>query len=304
MKINNKSFNNNPFELNKIVKSRPLEDINVLEKIESMLAEKRGYVFQIPKKGSPVICFMSGGLDSAIVTAMLMEEYHLQVYPIFFNRFLPHSRWDHESVQRLAIYYSHRYKKLFRWPQKLDIKFPPNEIDQYLLPNSGQIFLNEELNHRRGIPGLLSIYADLATLYAFYLKEQKDVAVKTIIGSTLPTNIDWFAYESLTTHRVINLEICTSLKDFDWQYTSLPIEKELGLNLRKEDLIRWGYNHNIPLEKTRTCNSGRKYHCGICDVCGVRKESFQYAGVKDFTIYRPLNEFINKVKRKIRKMFL
>lgn len=292
----------NDLELHGILKSSPLEDLTILKKVENILTKKRGYVFKIPSKNTPVISFMSGGLDSTVVTAMLMEKYKLEVFPIFFNRHLIHSRYDRVSVDFFTQFFFERYGSLFHKPIEIDIEYPPKGLAEYLLPNSGHIFLNKKLNHRRGIPGLISIYAQLAVLYAFYLKEQKSINVKTIIGATLPTNIDWFSYESLTTHRTINLEVCTSLKDFSWQFTSLPIEKEMGLHLKKRDLIRWGFENNIPLEKTRTCNSGHKFHCGTCDVCEVRKEEFQLAEVEDKTAYHPPNEFLNKVVEKIKKL--
>lgn len=281
--------------LNSIIKNRPLEDFTALQESEKILQRKRNYIIKMPEKSSPVISFLSGGLDSVVVTAILMELYHLHVYPIFFNRDLSHTPYDKSSALFFQDYFLQRYPQLFHNLFEISISYPPVELSEFLLPNSGHVFLNKKLNQRRGIPSLLAIYANYALLYALYLKEQHNIEIKTIIGASLPTNIDWFAYESLSSHRLINLQLCTSMHDFSWQFLSLPVEASLGYNLKKSDLIKWGSAHTIPLEKTRTCNSQFRYHCGECDVCSVRKDAFEEACITDTTTYMPANKIFRKI---------
>jgi len=68
------------------IQDKENEDLELLEILERILIRKRGYVIKIPPRGSNVVACMSGGLDSTINLAILMEEFGLKVYPFFINR--------------------------------------------------------------------------------------------------------------------------------------------------------------------------------------------------------------------------
>lgn len=284
--------------IERIIRKRELEDLKVLKQIEKILIEKRGHIFKMPKAGTPVISFMSGGLDTTVVTAMLMEEFRLQVYPLYFNRNYPHSHLHKASVDHFADIFSKRYPKLFHNPYQLTLSFPASELADHLLPNCGDVYLNKALDQRRGIPFSPATFAHNTVHYALYLNETKGTKITTIFGGVLPSNIDLYSYESLTSHRAITLELCTGLKDFSWQFTSLPLEKELGFSLNKKDLVAWGHAHNLLLEKTRTCHINGKYHCGECITCYVRKEAFRKANVPDKTIYNMPESLVTTIRKK------
>ncbi len=57
------------------------------------------------------------------------------------------------------------------------------------------------------------------------------------------------------------------------------------LTLRKEDIVKMGYELNAPLHLTWSCYQGREKHCGKCGTDVERKEAFQLAGVIDPTEY-------------------
>jgi hypothetical protein len=54
---------------------------------------------------------------------------------------------------------------------------------------------------------------------------------------------------SLTALRCSNLNVCVCENDYQWQITSIAIEKTLGFYLNKSDLIPLAQEENIPIEK-------------------------------------------------------
>lgn len=268
------------------IHTQALEDNLLRKQIEKILVQKRGYVFKMPKAGSKVISLMSGGLDTTLVTALLLDKYKLEVYPIHYKR--PYPAADSSSVMRSVAYFSNYFKKRypnqFHDPKIIDLEFPSQEL---FLKNTklGWDFVNKKLKQRQGVPFQPSVFVYDAINYIYTLEKNEKKKIRTIFLGTLSTNVDVFAYESLASYRALNLEICTMLNDFSWQCTAYPIEISLGNYLDKAELIRSAQYLDLPMEYTRTCQLDSYYHCGECILCRVRKEGFREAGIVDKTIY-------------------
>jgi 7-cyano-7-deazaguanine synthase len=58
------------------------------------------------------------------------------------------------------------------------------------------------------------------------------------------------------------------------------------LTLAKADIVRLGYDLDVPLELTYSCYEGDRIHCGECGACVERKEAFVLAGIPDPTQYK------------------
>lgn len=287
-------------KIRKSIEGHKLEDPEVLQSVNSIFRRKRGYVFRMPKKGSKVISLMSGGLDTTVVTALLLDKYQFEVYPIHFIRTLPAA--NPKSMARSVDFFSDLFKKKygsrFHDVIKLPLQFPAKKTETAIL-SVGQVILNNKTGQRKGIPFQPSAFAHeiVNYIYTLNLKEQK--AIRTIFAATLVSNTNWFAYETLTAYRVLNLEVCTMLSDFSWQITAFPIERELGWCMDKQDLIREGIRLNLPLEHTFTCQKDFRYQCGRCIVCIQRRIGFKEAGINDKTIYESSRtDTIGKLKRK------
>ena len=80
------------------LKKRDLEEPDLIKLIEKYLKAKRGIVITLPKPNTPVILLLSGGLDSTVVWAYLMDVFKLQVYPVFLRRGQKRVRFEEESV--------------------------------------------------------------------------------------------------------------------------------------------------------------------------------------------------------------
>lgn len=56
-------------------------------------------------------------------------------------------------------------------------------------------------------------------------------------------------------------------------------------HLTKGEIVVMGKNAGVDYSHTYSCYCGREKHCGKCGTCNERKEAFEYAGIKDPTIY-------------------
>lgn len=293
-----KKLNKN--KINTILKSRKLENLRIINDIEKYLIKKRGYVIKVPPPGSNVILLFSGGLDTTIIASILMEEYKLNIYPIFTRRGHPYQKAEEKAADYFYKYFQSRYPGQFHKIKKVTTNFPPLEIrDAY-----------EKVENKRMKPNSPQIWGDFfysnllcinAAQYSYYLKITKNIDIKTIFTAFMRSDGDGKIDMTLTTMRGIMLGLCLTTHDFKWQLISFPLEKNLGMFYNKEYFIKWAFKHNIPLEKTRSsCRSRLMYHCGKCLLCFIRRDAFRKARVVDRTIY--INEYVDAYTRRSKKI--
>lgn len=267
-----------------ILKKRENENLAVINSVEQILKKQRGYVFKMPRKNTPVIMMLSGGLDSVNTVSWLIETYKLVIYPLFIDRGQSRVQQEEDSVRFFEKYFLKKYPKNFKPIFKMTTKVPPHEIRKLIIMHAGEK-VEKSKEQRKGIPLFSSLLASYAVQYAFYLEYKDSVKIRTIFRATLASDSIYMAHESLTSVRTTNLSICTQTNDFNWQFTAPLIEKELNYFLDKPDLIQWSKKINLPIERTWSCYMDGKNHCGACDGCYKRIESFKEAKIKDKTIY-------------------
>lgn len=274
-------------EIQNILEERKLEDLDALKSVENFLKKKRGFIFNMPEKGGSVIMTVSGGLDSTILWGMLLEEYQLEVYPVFFRRGHKRIKREEDAVRFFSEYFQKKYPDTFRKPIFLNVPMPPKEIRWGITGHSQEI-ANRETNQRKGIPLYSGLLAFNAVEYAYYLQEEKGILIRSIFSSFVSSDGEALKYETLTAMRSVMQDICVLTGDVRWQYTSLALEKELGHFWDKDILIKWAYEKSYPVERMFSCISPVNYkiHCGRCYFCQYRKKSFARAGVEDPTEYK------------------
>lgn len=265
----------NKEEIENLIRSRSKEKIKLLKDLEKCLFNIRGYIFKMPKPGTPVVVGMSGGADTTTTTAILMHEFGLVVYPFFINRGQRVYKYEKESVEFFSELFSKKYGKLFHRPIEISVPIPASEIKNDL---------TNKLRHGVGHPMRNSIIAEYGVQYAYSL-ENKGVHARDIFCSVVSSDGNYMYHSTLTALRSQMLHIVTDMGDPEWQITSIAIEKELGFYFDKDVLVKWAHEHKLPLEKTRTCVESGEIHCGICECCYDRKRSFEEAGIPDRTKY-------------------
>lgn len=277
------------------LKTRRFENLSVINMIEKIFLAKRGYVFRMPKPGTPVILMVSGGLDSTITWGLLMDKYKLPVYPLFLHRGLRRKIRERSAVDFFANFFRKKYPNYFIPPFELSTHLPPPElekaifdIDHYYHPAR----ILENLNVQSGVAEILSqgglpfIYPFFGVSYATYLWDHKNVKIQTIFNAVLTGDGTVVTSQTFTALRTTLLGICVSMANYDWQFVSFPFEKELGHWIDKAEYIRLGAALGLPLERTWSCYRAGRYQCGNhCVTCLSRRKEFAQAGIPDKTIY-------------------
>jgi 7-cyano-7-deazaguanine synthase in queuosine biosynthesis len=302
-----KIYKKSPKDIWGEILKNPINNKITIDSIEKILIKRRGYVFKIPKKNEPVIALISGGMDTLVVIAILLHVYKLRVFPLFINRKLPHEKRVKESIKFFTKYFKRKYPSLYNDPFEIVLSIPPTEIKNEIIAKENDIIKNQ---NRKGVPMQPSIYANNALLYSKYLESKYKVKAKSIFGGWLPSNSEWYGYESFTSLRSIMLNLCIVDDDFTWQFTSLAMEKELGFYFDKDTLVKIGNDLKVEMEKSWTCFKGDRHQCGKCPPCWMRRNAFKKARVTDKTIYKKEIDLhknfmeVKKILKNVKKIFL
>ncbi len=265
------------------IRENRLEDPLVLEDVERIFAKRRAAVIRMPAPGSPVVACLSGGMDTVANTAILMQEFGLKVYPFFIDRGQTNYTWEKAAVDYFDAYFKERYPELYHACREIRLDTPPAAYKDQLR-RTKESADNPTFRGSVAYPARNPIIALTGMEYAYALQAE-GVFAKTVFA--VHTADDPVRHSTLTAIRIDNLLMCQIMGDYNWQFISLPIEKELGNYYGKEVMAGWCVENGIPIERSRSCYKDDPVHCGECfPACVHRKEAFRKAGVEDKTVYK------------------
>lgn len=249
----------------------------MINEYEKILISKRGYISSLPKNNKAVI-IVSGGLDSIVTSARLIQDFDLELFPLHIVRGQRNGEAERKSIQYFYNYYKKKYPGKFHRPKIIRISIPPKEIKNDL-KNYMKL-----LGHPLRDPMLYNI----GVQYAISLNMTTSNDIKHIYSAAVPD--DPFPHCGLTSLRSTNINICQNLNDWSWVISSPNIDKNLiSQEFFKIQEIKWANINHIPLERTISCYDSNKKinfaHCGVCLACKRRKEAFKLAKIKDKTNY-------------------
>jgi len=281
-------------EILAILKKRKFENLQAIQAIEDFFIKKRGYIFKMPKPQTPVILLLSGGLDSVISWALLMNLYQLKVYPLV--RIAEESGLEYKKTRKIikifCLIFKKRYPELFQEPfffkQNLAVPEIEKEYTQSLKENKANLFelITDKNKFIKEQPDVMSSFISQALQYRTLLKIQKKEKIDTIFFGLISSDGEAVRAQTFTSLRSMMFHACNTTQDYHLQISSLAIEKELGHFLSAKELIQANKYLNLPLESTWSCQKkDSRYHCGECPNCGNRRYKFSIAKVDDKTIY-------------------
>jgi 7-cyano-7-deazaguanine synthase in queuosine biosynthesis len=252
---------------NKKLKAKNL--FSIQQSIEKILMKKRGYVFKIPRR-QPVILLVSGGLDSAVAIDKVIRQWNVSVYPLFIKRGARAERYEEQAFNFLMKFYKDRFPRQLNQPFKVSAENPPKKFKSY--------FSKKTLN-TIGYPLRDANLQNIGLQYAFALNERYNLNIKTVLIAMTPD--ETFPHCSILALRAETLLACIDTDDWSWQVSSPFIEPVLGKTVYKKYLIQWAVKYGIPLEKTRSCVSGKRKPDGTCQECKWRLRSFKKVNIED-----------------------
>lgn len=249
-------------------------------KLEDILLSERSSVFRAPREDEHVIVLLSGGLDSVIMTGILLNKFKCKVHPIYIKRGAKAQSLEEKSFDYFVEFYKKIHKDKVGKPYKFETGIPPKEFkknfDRAMIDTVGHPLRNSTMQN-------------YAVMYAISLGKQIGEKINTVfVGSV---GEDYKEPESgLLSLRAKTISTCTSLGDWDFQITSPMLEKELKWDwkitrtgdrlLYKPDLIFYAekiHPVRIPHEKSRSCFSAKETSCKECSACKKRYEAISYA---------------------------
>lgn len=237
-------------------------DYSMFEVYNKILFQKRQYVTKI-LENKKAIMLISGGLDSITTTARMIEDFGLEIYPLYIDRGQHNQNAEKISVKFFEKYFLNRYKNYFNKIETIKVNIPPKEIKNDLQYHANIMDL--------GYPLRDNILHFFAVQYAVALSFRLKTDIRMILNGVIKT--DEFAHENIVSMRINTILTCQCMNDWRWQITSPNVddifaERPFG----KNDEVKWANMHNIPIEKTMTCYKpvfidGQFFHCGKCLAC-------------------------------------
>jgi 7-cyano-7-deazaguanine synthase len=237
-----------------------------------------------PPNGKPCVSILSGGLDSTILTYLLVHYY------------------GKDNVHALIFFYEQKHSievgKAINTCEKLGIQYKVLDIsflgeinrDFSSLSSKGSIQV-QKTEEMLGLPQPVqyvanrnSILINIAVGYAETIK-----ADKVFYGAQ--------SYDSMSGFWDTTKTFVESINKTLWLNREHSIEVYAPfLEYWKDDEIRLGIELEVPFEDTWTCYDPQieEYTkplraCGVCSACCERKEAFKRVGIPDPIEYIKVN---------------
>ena len=230
--------------------------------------------------GKKAVCLISGGLDSA-VSAYIAKDMGYDLFVLSFIYGQKHIK-EIESAKKIAKALNVKKQVIFN----IDIgSFGGSSlIDESITP---------EINHKLEdigkdipntyVPARNTIFLSIALGFA----ETID-ADAIFIGATVA---DYSGYPDC---KPIYFKAFQKMADLATKKSVKGkniVIKTPVLKFNKAEIIKKGFELNVPFEKTWSCYLGKEKACGRCDSCLLRLKGFKKAGLKDPLKYEILPDW-------------
>lgn len=245
-------------------------------------------MIELPNTDKKVVSILSGGLDSTILTYMLVHKYgNNNVLALSFNYGQRHSKELYKAKKTC--------EKLNIKQHVVDISFLNDIIKNVCSISKDTTVELPEIEDVLGdpqsstyVPFRNLIFSSLALSFA----ESNDA---NLIFLGIQSN-DCYGYWDCTQEFTDTLNSLTKLN----RKTNIQIVTPF-VNFDKKDEILIGNELKVPFEDTWTCYKGDEKACGKCSSCAERIANFARAGIIDPTEYEiklDWEQLLNNFERK------
>jgi 7-cyano-7-deazaguanine synthase len=208
------------------------------------------------------VVVLSGGLDSATV-AYWAKSQGYQIYPIVFK---------YGQIAVKEVYAAQKIAEALGISAKIvDFSVLKDVFLTSALVNR-DITLSGEFSESIIVPFRNGIFLSVAVAYAVSVNADK------IFYGAHNSDVPFYPdcrrefYEAFENATRLGTDLNISIyAPFSWK--------------EKNDVVKVAVELKVPLELTWSCYLDREQHCGLCESCVNRKESFTKAGIVDPTKY-------------------
>jgi 7-cyano-7-deazaguanine synthase len=219
------------------------------------------------------ITVLSGGLDSAVATAVYAKEYDIHAITFDYGQKAAKKEIQVSKEICKALNIKHTVMDL-KWlgqisNSALTTDKPIPEIENNKLDDTKTCTNTAD---KVWVPGRNIVFTSIATSFA-----EAENAEIIIVG--------WDKEEAAT--------FPDNSKEFLEKYNQMLKEgspqnitvKAPAIDLNKKEIVQLGQKYNAPMNLSYSCYKGNNKHCGVCESCMRRKRAFKEAQISDPTDY-------------------
>ena len=215
---------------------------------------------------SEIIISLSGGLDSAVLCAMLLaEREHHPVSPIFFRYGSKHGHWEEEAARRVAEYFSLSLTTLDLRAAFAHTASALLAADARPVPRTGY---DRASMAQTLVPGRNLVFASLLAAIA-ESRQAGAIASATHAG-------DRHLYPDCRPEFNAALAAVIAASSEGRVRLLTPFS-----DMDKTAIVAQGIRLGVPFALTRSCYADQRVSCGECGTCRERLAAFAANGMED-----------------------
>lgn len=231
------------------------------------------------KTSEPIVCIVSGGLDS-ICTSAYLKEKNLNMYMITYS-YGQRSTQEIECAKKFSHYLNFKEHKI------VDISFLQEIYGKTNVLTDKQQDIPENFDYRIVVPIRNAIFITISTAWAM------SIGAKMVVFGA---HSDDYHYPDCRPEFISAINEALNLGESDG--IALGLRNKVYIwspaidGIGKSELIRIGYQYlGDRLFETWSCYSNGIYfekksvHCGVCESCINRRIAFRNANIRDKTEY-------------------
>ena len=230
-------------------------------------------------KNKRTVCLISGGLDSC-VTAYIAKQLDYDIYSLTFSYGQQHNK-EIQCAKKISSEVNSKKHIIF----KLDLN----------IFGGSSLFTGKFKNEKKNIseigkvipstyvPARNTIFLSIALAYSEVINAK---SIYIGVNST-----DYSGYPDCRPEYIKAFQNLTNIATKKTIEGNNIVIKSPLINLSKAQIIKKGYNLNVPFKETWSCYRGSDKACGKCDSCLLRLKGFKESNIKDPISYESFPEW-------------
>ena len=212
------------------------------------------------------VCLISGGMDSAVAVAIAQNQGYA-IYPLTFN-YGQRNKKELVMAQEISQWFGATLKTV-----TVDLR----QIGGSALTDDIEIKPEEKGIPVTYVPARNTIFLSLALAYAEVID-----ADYIFIGVN---SVDYSGYPDCRPDYIHAFQQLTDIA-LKKSVEKKPIKiKAPLLYLSKSEIVKKGFELQVPFQKTWSCYREGEKACGTCASCKIRKAAFENVGKRDLIEY-------------------
>lgn len=222
------------------------------------------------EKEKPVcVLSLSGGMDSGTLLAYCLNKYE-RVLAVGFSYGSKHNLYEQGCARRLCEHYNVEMIHI-------DLTTVGLHLQSNLLSSGGPI----PEGHYESESMKLTVVPGRNMIFAAILAGIAESRGASVVAMGVHSG-DHAIYPDCRPEFVL------AMADAIQQATDKKVTLVAPfITDNKFTILRWGFEHSVPYQLTRTCYKAQPLACGKCGACQERLEAFRLHGRRDPVLYEP-----------------